>query len=633
MNKKRYQILLLLSFIILLVSCGGTRQQRNMLSRAERLLNNYPDSSLKILDSAKNEAPNFPRSLRMKYELLHAAAQNKAYINFTSDSVMKEVVNYYDSHGTANEQLQAHYELGSVYRDLNDAPKALQCYYDAVDKADTTSSDCDYSLLGTVHSQIAVLFLLQESPNLALSEMDKAIRYAWMAHDPYLAINTYEQKSCVYYNLNMLDSAINISVAASSMYKKFNYPKQSATALSCAISALLKRGEYSRVKPYLKRYESESGLFDTNNNIEAGYEGYYYNKGQYYLETNILDSAELYFRKQIKYGKDLNNQQYAFQGLFDVYNKLGIKDSITKYARLWNVMNDSLYASLSTKNLQQMQSLYNYSRSQRIAELKTKETTKYQLWLAVSIIVALVIIISYNMVFRYQKEKYKRINEKNAEYIETLNSKELEIEELKTHNDVSIESIDLLYKEMNKLRLDISDSKNKNENDHIKLMEKEYELARKKEEIEHNNLLIETKSREIEKLQQKIAVFQEDKKRPDEWNLEGPLYNSPILNTLHSHAARGKEASDKDFGELVDLMKVNASSFLNRLDMDINNLNYNEINICILTKLHFLPSEISCLMGLSSQNITNIRTRLLKKIFNIDKGGAKDFDKQIRLIV
>ena len=24
---------------------------------------------------------------------------------------------------------------------------------------------------------------------------------------------------------------------------------------------------------------------------------------------------------------------------------------------------------------------------------------------------------------------------------------------------------------------------------------------------------------------------------------------------------------------------------------------------------------------------------LLKKIFNIDKGGAKDFDKQIRLIV
>src|SRR5574344_1776948 len=211
MNRKRYDILLLLSFMILLVSCGGTSQQRNMLSRAERLMNNHPDSALKILDSARNEAPNLPRSLRMRYELLHAATQNKAYISFTSDSVMKEVVDYYDSHGTANEQLLAHYVLGSVYRDLNDASMALQCYHDAVDKADTTSTDCDYSLLGIVHSQIAVLFLLQESPKLALSEMDKAIRYAWLAHEPYLAISCYEQKSCIYYELNMLDSAINLS--------------------------------------------------------------------------------------------------------------------------------------------------------------------------------------------------------------------------------------------------------------------------------------------------------------------------------------------------------------------------------------------------------------------------------------
>ena len=152
MNRKRYDILLLLSFMILLVSCGGTPQQRNMLSRAERLMNNYPDSVLKILDSARNEAPNYPRSLRMKYELLHAAAQNKAYISFTSDSVMKEVVDYYDSHGTANEQLQAHYVLGCVYRDLNDAPRALHCYQDAVDKADTTSEDCNYNLPSRVYN-------------------------------------------------------------------------------------------------------------------------------------------------------------------------------------------------------------------------------------------------------------------------------------------------------------------------------------------------------------------------------------------------------------------------------------------------------------------------------------------------
>lgn len=75
------------------------------------------------------------------------------------------------------------------------------------------------------------------------------------------------------------------------------------------------------------------------------------------------------------------------------------------------------------------------------------------------IIVALVIMISYNVIYRYQKEKYKKINEKNAEYIETLNYKESEIKDLRKQNDKSIESIDLLYKEMDKLRLDISTPK------------------------------------------------------------------------------------------------------------------------------------------------------------------------------
>lgn len=44
----------------------------------------------------------------MKYELLYAKAMNKAYIDFTSDSVMKKVALYYDKHGSKNEQMEAY---------------------------------------------------------------------------------------------------------------------------------------------------------------------------------------------------------------------------------------------------------------------------------------------------------------------------------------------------------------------------------------------------------------------------------------------------------------------------------------------------------------------------------------------
>ena len=83
-------------------------------------------------------------SSQMHEALMQTKAQNENFEPFTTDSTMLRVVDYYDSHGTANEQMLAHYLLGCVYRDLGDAPRALECYHDAVNKADTTEADCDF---------------------------------------------------------------------------------------------------------------------------------------------------------------------------------------------------------------------------------------------------------------------------------------------------------------------------------------------------------------------------------------------------------------------------------------------------------------------------------------------------------
>ena len=65
-------------------------------------------------------------SRQMHEALMQAKAQNENFEPFTTDSTMLRVVDYYDSHGTANEQMLAHYLLGCVYRDLGDAPRALE---------------------------------------------------------------------------------------------------------------------------------------------------------------------------------------------------------------------------------------------------------------------------------------------------------------------------------------------------------------------------------------------------------------------------------------------------------------------------------------------------------------------------
>jgi len=630
MNRKRYDILLLLSFMILLISCGGTPQQRNMLSRAERLMNNHPDSVLKILDSARNEAPNYPRSLRMKYELLHAAAQNKAYISFTSDSVMKEVVDYYDSHGTANEQLQAHYVLGCVYRDLNDAPKALQCYYDAVDKADTTSSDCDYYTLCCVHSQMYILFGKQGYDEQALSEINKMYKCALLGKDTVGAINAYEYKSNLYYVNGNLDSAYNISLNASRQYSKYGYIKESARALNNVINVAVTSGDYSHAKKYIDIYESQSGIFDSCHHIISGFESHYSIKGLYYYGINKLDSAEYYFRKEMREGKDIKNQKYSSHGLFLVYSRRKDADSIVKYSQMCYDATDSFQLSVSADNLRQIGSLYDYGRYQRMANLEAQEASVFRLWLVTSSAVFIILILLSIIMYRRNKERMAQINHENEMNMERLENKEADLEKLKKSNHESNESMTRLKSEIINLQTAISESNMQNKNILSLLTYKESELTSMQEKIECNNALIDSKRTEISELQQKLSVLQEDHLRPDEWDLESDLFHSPILATLHECAAKGKKASDPMLNELIELMEIKAKEFVNTLGINENKLSYHDVLICILVKLRFLSSEICILTGVSSQNLTNVRARLLNKIFHAKKGGAKDFDRRIR---
>ena len=75
----------------------------------------------------------------MRHSLLTLKAQNKADVTFTSDSIAKVLVDYFDSHGTTNERMQAHYLLGRAYSDMGEAPRAVSSYQDAIDSADTTA--------------------------------------------------------------------------------------------------------------------------------------------------------------------------------------------------------------------------------------------------------------------------------------------------------------------------------------------------------------------------------------------------------------------------------------------------------------------------------------------------------------
>ena len=180
------KVIFLLLIIIILTSCAGNRKYDDLMQRADSIMNVNDDSAkvaIRMLDGVKSQLSEFTKKQRMRYELLRHKAMNKACITFASDSVMKEVVDYYDNHGSANERMLANYVLGCVYRDMHEVPLALEYYNKATEQADTTAADCDYGTLYRVYSQMGFLFSKQYLPYQLLDAFGKAEKYAYLAKD------------------------------------------------------------------------------------------------------------------------------------------------------------------------------------------------------------------------------------------------------------------------------------------------------------------------------------------------------------------------------------------------------------------------------------------------------------------
>ena len=326
-------------------------------------------------------------------------------------------VDYFDDNGNGNDQLLAHYLLGRAYHEQGEAPMALQCYQDAIERADTTADDCDYRLLSRVYGQMADIFYLQGLYQQEITNNRQAERYAWKGKDTLAALMCYEQTSFAYDRLCKVDSAIIVAEKVARLYEQYGFSADAAIALGAIIENLLALGEYAKAKSYLALYESKSGFLDSIGNVSSGREIYYHSKGEYYLRTNVIDSAEFYFLKELREGKDFNNQNAGAYGLAMLYEQRHQPDSAAKYYRYAYAMNDSMYARQATATIGRMQALYDYSRHQEEAHKATVRAKRVEnlIWICVAVIL-LMLLAGYVV---YERLSRKR-REMESKYLQSL---------------------------------------------------------------------------------------------------------------------------------------------------------------------------------------------------------------------
>lgn len=577
------KVIFLLLIIMILTSCAGNRKYDDLMLRADSIMDVDDDSAtvaIRMLDGVKSQLPEFTKKQRMRYELLRHKAMNKACITFTSDSVMKEVVDYYDNHGSANERMLANYVLGCVYRDLHEAPMALEYYSKATEQADTTSADCDYGTLYRVYSQMGILFSKQYLPYQLLDAFGKAVKYAYLAKDTLNAIINYQNRENAYSYLGNKDSVIAINLHAATMFKQIGNNYAAAIAFGCNYNYYVEKEDTLNALKTFKAYFSTG--YEGNSEYEDSKAYVLCQKGTYYMFTAQLDSAYNNLQQSLRLCKSYSIKAATTKALAQYYAKVNQPAMAMKYALQSSEYNDSDLIEARKTQLQQVQAMYDYGRNQEIArraELKAKRSTQMN-YMIVFACVVLFLFLSY--VYRKQLAlKKKRIAASKLVYEDCL----------------------LKLKRLQEEKAQL-------------VAEKDKKLAQ----------IITEKENAISKLVSEIHDIQNRYSLSSMSDAYLVLKNSSIYKKIQCIEAHPlEEMTEEDWTELADTVEELIPNFIPMLKNRVSDRDY---RICLLIRLGIPASLMARLLNLSDAAISKSRKTMLKKLCG-KVGKPKEFDEYV----
>ena len=520
------------------------------------------------------------RHERMQQELLRARKMNKEYVDFTTDSVMKEVADYYDRHGTPNERMEAHYLLGCTYRDMGEAPRAVDCYLDAVACADTTAADCDFWMMASVYGQMATLYHQQLLLSYEIEAYRQAYRYNLLSSDTLSSLCDQKMMAGAYILQNKKDSAELIIKNTIHDYRKLGNIEEEIKISTMLMYLYVDRlDKLSESKHLMDRYEAMSDYFDDRHELKPSKRIYYFYKGKYYENMNMPDSAEYYYRKIYRPGMSFTEYDPIYKGLLSVFRKTHQADSIAKYAQLYCAVNDSSIAKKDQEVTAQMTASYNYNHYQKEAQENERKVYKANIrLLIVSLSLLAIAAFTAILIYHYRRQRRKQ----QAKYIVSITERARLQEELESLHAKDYDTV----------------------------------IARKEEEIAHLSQIIAEHEATYQGVmsKEKLTVFGE----------------SAIVKLFAEKSNFRKANSDISSTEWEELVREFSQDMPLAYSL-LKGLSTLQLHVCILLLLDYEESVIAVLKNTKPQTINNAKARANQKLFQ--SGDSASLKSNLRRII
>lgn len=565
----------------LMLSCDRFAKYEAMLYPIDSVAQERPDSALRLLEALEPRIVDAPERVKAYYGLMKTKYMLKSGARFTSDSAIRAVAGYYDRHGDDNHRMLSKLLLGCVNRSMGDNTEAMLNLEAAAASADTTSDDCLYAVLGQVYAHLSQVYLDEYMPRNVIRASQLCYRYSMRAGDTLTALSGLDHISNAYIFMGQPDSAVAITLRSSRLFRESGYVEASAISQAKLIEIYLDRNDTTNAARCMTVFDRDSRVIGVDDNVEPHYQGIYYVKAIYSVSTNRLDSAAYWLGKirQID-NPSLNMREALAYGLWQMYDKMGAKDSALKYATESSELSDSLTKEIMKNACSVVQAQYERTSlrgqvADKALEAERMKTTA----LAVALMLFAVLSV-FMYVVRKRREEMRRRERRHRQDIEALARAQTELQQLLT------------------------------------LTEGE------------RDALIREKSDAIERLQSLESL----QRRVDEATVEERLANAGIARRFRQIALNPvTKPTNEEWQALRSMLNSEVPGFYSTLNNG-HILRPDEYNLCMLLRLHFKPLEISNLTGISQKNVSAMRRRLLQKVLGRD-GKPGEFDDFIMGIV
>lgn len=584
--------------LVVLFGCGSEniRFEENLNSVCILLDEDKPDSAYTVLMGLDKAVPKMTEAEKMRYEVCRVSAKNKMFVSLKDEEeAMQRAVEYYEEHGSPDEKMEACLLLGSVYRDMGDAPQALEWFDKAITYGEKGTNKTQ---LAKIHGQKADLFYRQRLLDNALVELRIMENIATEIGNRELAVNANSFTSSVYYSMKKYDSVIAVDEKSYDIYIiEFKDTISAATELATSISSYIKLGRYDKAGQLMKIYENWSDDFDEKGYLRPGRGSFYIDKADYFRGMQMLDSSVVYYRKSLG-SIEPANRCMGFYNLACIFEELGETDSVAKYALLACGYSQKYFEELQTNTLQQIEATYNYGRYKQESAEKVLEAERTRNFTYVLLSIFLLSLGAICFAWTMWRQKKKR----------EMGQVIVRLEKAKT--DAYRISV-----ERNELKAQLEEK--------VSMIE---ELSKKDETVTDSNSNIMV----LQKLQSEVEQLNDELSRTERSYAKLMNEGENILTTLLLKANNRVNVNEKEWNRMKDYIDEVYPHFLDNLVDAIPNINQDYMRIAMLVKLEFSTTHIASLVCRSVTAVSNARRRMYEKAHKGSTGTAELADEWIK---